>query len=178
MGWCSGDGTTLPTVGTWRFTQTGDNYGAVLAQLADAFHGHLIDYRPTAVVYEEPILIFNQRFKDKDGAWRKRNDNLGTLRKTLPLGARIEEICFRQGIPCHETSVASVKQELAGFRTAKKSEMVVAAEKLGVSLPAGPGSEDAADALGCWLVLLRSRNRALSAKFDAAIWGGRANALI
>lgn len=178
MGWCVGSGETLPTVGTWRFAQTGENYGAVLAQLADALEAHIFDYRPTEVCYEEPILIFNQRFQDARGVWRKRNDNLGTLRKTLPLGARIEEICWRAGIPCHETSVASVKKELAGFRTATKPEMVVAAEKLGVSLPDGPGAEDAADALGCWLVLLRSRNRALSAKFDAALWGGRANALI
>lgn len=178
MGWCVGSGETLPTVGTWRFVQTGDNYGAVLAQLADAFHAHLMQWRPTEVCYEEPILIFNQRFKDARGVWRKRNDNLATLRKTLPLGARLEEMCFRQDIPCHETSVASVKKELAGFRTAAKSEMVAAAEKLGVTLPPGPDAEDAADALGCWLVLLRSRNRALSAKFDQALWGGRMNALI
>ncbi len=178
MGWATGDGTRLPTVGAWKFVQTGDNYGAVLAQVADAVVAHIEVHRPDELAYEEPILIFNQRFKDARGVWRKRNDNLSTLRKTIPIGARVEEICWRRGIPCHETSIASVKKELAGFRTAEKSDMVAAAEKLGVCLPDGPGREDAADATGGWLLLLRLRNRALSARFDAALYGGRANALI
>lgn len=177
-GWASGTGEGLPTVGVWKFTQTGDNYGAVLAQLADAFHGHLIDHRPDEVAYESPILLFNQRFKGADGRWHKRNDNLETLRKTIPLGPRIEEICWRQNIPCHETSVASVKKELAGTFSAPKSVMVEAARKLGVTLPDGPGEEDAADSLGGWLLLLRMRNRALSAKFDQVLWGRRGGVLI
>lgn len=178
MGWATGDGTRLPTVGAWKFVQTGDNYGAVLAQAADALEAHIAVHRPDEVAYEEPILIFNQRFQDARGVWRKRNDNLATLRKTIPLGARIEEVCFRHGIPCSETSIASVKKELAGFATAKKSDMVAAAEKLGISLPDGPSAEDAADASAGWLLLLRLRNRGLSSRFDAALWGGRANALI
>lgn len=178
MGYATGDGTQLPTVGAWKFVQTGDNFGAVLAQVADAFSAHIDQFRPDVCAYEEPILIFNQRYKDAGGVWRKRNDNLGTLRKTLPLGARLEEICYRRGIPCFETSIASVKKELAGFGAADKDDMVAAARKLGVGLPEGPSEKDAADATGGWLLLLRKRNRALSSKFDAALWGGRANALI
>lgn len=178
MGWATGDGLALPTVGAWKFTQTGDNYGHMLAQVADAVTAHIHTWRPDEIAYESPILIFNQRFKDARGVWRKRNDNLDTLRKTIPIGARLEEICWREGIPCGETSVASVKKELAGFRTAEKSEMVVAARKLGVALPDGPSEEDAADAAGGWLLLLRLRNRALSAKFDQALYGGRLNALL
>lgn len=178
MGWAVGDGSRLPTVGTFSFVRTGDGYGRMMHQVAAAVGAHLDSYQPSEVAYEEPILIFNQRFKDAQGVWRKRNDNLTTLRKTIPIGARVEELCYDRDIPCHETSVASVKKELAGFRTAEKSEMVVAARKLGVTLPDGPAEEDAADALGGWLLLLRLRNRALSAKFDQALWGGRANALI
>lgn len=178
MGWATGTGEALPTVGAWKLTQTGDNYGAVIAQVADAFYAHLELYRPDVVAYEEPILIFNQRFLGNDGRWHKRNDNLATLRKTLPLGTRLEEICYRQGIECRETSIASVKKELAGFGAASKDDMVAAAEKLGVSLPDGPSRKDAADATGGWLLLLRLRNRALSAKFDQALWGRRANVLI
>lgn len=178
MGWCVGTGEGLPRVGCFNFVQSGDNLGKMMHQLAGAVGAHLDVYRPAEVCYEEPILLFNQRFRGSDGLWHKRNDNLATLRKTLPLGARIEEICFARGIPCWEESVQAVKKELAGMRTAEKPEMVMAARKLGVVLPDGPGEEDAADALGVWLVLLRKRNRALSSRFDAALWGGRANSLI
>lgn len=150
----------------------------MLHQVAGAVGAHLDVHRPVAVAYEAPILIFNQRYKDARGVWRKRNDNLTTLRKTLPIGARIEELCLDRGIPCFEDSVQAVKTELAGFRHADKSAMVSAARKLGVTLPDGPAEEDAADALGLWLVLLRKRDRALSAKFDQALWGGRVNSLI
>lgn len=173
-----GDGLGLPRAGAFSFVRTGENLGAMMHQVAEAVGAHLDLHRPVAVAYEAPILIFNQRWQDAQGVWRRRNDNLATLRKTLPIGARIEELCLDRGIPCQETSVASVKKELAGFRTAEKSDMVAAAEKLGVSLPDGPGREDAADALGGWLLMLRLRNRALSVKFDAALWGGRMNRLI
>lgn len=150
----------------------------MMQQVSQTVGVHLDTYRPVECAYEAPILIFNQRYKDSQGVWRKRNDNLGTLRKTLPIGARIEELCLDRGIPCHEDSVQAVKKELGGHRSAEKSEMVFAAKKLGVTLPVGPGEEDAADALGLWLVLLRKRDRKLSVKFDQALYGGRANALI
>lgn len=173
-----GDGAGLPRVGAFSFVRTGQNLGQMMVQVADAVDVHLDIYRPDEVAYEEPILIFNQRYQDAAGVWRKRNDNLTTLRKTLPIGARIEELCERRAIRCRETSVASVKKELAGFRTAEKSDMVAAAEKLGVGLPDGPGREDAADALGGWLLMLRLRSRALSVKFDQALWGARRGVLI
>lgn len=170
-GFAYGDGSRLPTVGAWSFPQAGVNYGQVLACLADALEAHIEQYRPETLAYEAPIVIFNQRYKDASGEIRKRNDNLATLRKTIPLGPRIEEVCWRRGIPCFETSIESVKKELAGFGGAAKSDMCAAAEKLGVVLPDGPAAEDAADALGGWLLLLRLRDRAASVKFDQALYG-------
>lgn len=178
LGWAVGDGTALPMVGAFSFVSTGENLGAMLAQVADAVEAHLDTYLPVEVGYEAPILIFNQRYRDARGVWRRRNDNLATLRKTIPIGARIEEICHRRGIPCGETSVESVKKELAGFGAADKDDMVAAAEKLGVTLPPGPSRKDAADACGGWLLLLRYRNRLLSAEFDRALWGSRRHALL
>jgi Holliday junction resolvasome RuvABC endonuclease subunit len=178
LGWATGDGRSLPQVGAFSFVQTGENYGKMLRQVADAVGEHLDTFRPAEVAYEEPVLIFNQRYKGKDGHWHKRNDNLATLRKTIPIGVRIEEICDRRGIPCRETSIESVKKELAGFGAATKDDMVAAAEKLGVALPDGPRAKDAADALGGWLLLLRYRNRVLSAEFDKRLWGSRRGALI
>lgn len=172
-GYCFGDGTRLPRAGAWTFAQTGDNYGRVLRQLADALEAHIEAHRPDEVCYEEPIVIFNQPYRDASGMTRYRNDNLATLRKTIPLGPRIEEVCDRHDIPCHETSIASVKKELSGLRTASKDEMVAAAEKLGVMLPEGPARKDAADAVGGWLLLLRLRNRVCSERFDRALHGAR-----
>lgn len=178
MGWAVGDGESLPRCGAFNFAKSGENLGLMLHQLAGAVEAHLDIYKTEVVAYEEPILIKGQRFQAADSRWHRRSDNLATLRKTIPLGARIEEICHVRGIPCYETSVASVKKELAGLRTAKKSEMVAAAEKLGVSLPDGPGREDAADAIGGWLLLLRLRQPKLSVKFDQAIWGRRSHVLL
>lgn len=177
-GFAYGDGSRLPTVGAWGFPQAGVNYGQVLACLADALEAHIEQYRPDQLAYESPIVVFNQCYKDASGQIRKRNDNLATLRKTIPLGPRIEEVCWRRGIPCFETSIESVKKELSGAFRAEKSVMVEAATKLGVVLPSGPGAEDAADALGGWLLLLRLRDRAASVKFDQALYSARGTVLI
>lgn len=177
-GWAYGDGSRLPRVGAWSFPQTGKNYGHVLACLADALELHIDTYRPDEVAYESPIIIFNQRYKDANGIWRKRNDNLATLRKTIPLGPRIEEVCWRHKIPCWETSIDSTKKELAGFGGATKDDMVAAALKLGVTLPPGEGAKDAADALAGWLLQLRLRDRTASVKFDQALWSSRGTVLI
>lgn len=178
MGFCVGNGHRLPTAGTWLLKQTGDNLGRMLAQVADNLEDHIEIYRPDEVGYEEPILIFNQRYKDKNGEWRKRNDTLVTLRKTIPLGARVEEVCYRRGISCTKHSIAGVKKELGGFADASKDDLVFAAEKLGITLPSGEAKKDAADATGGWLLLLRLRSRALSMPFDQALWGQRRAFLI
>lgn len=178
FGWASGDGSALPHAGAWAFPQTGASLGKMLVWLDDALDAHYELYRPEAVVYEAPILVINQRFKDAQGQTRFRSDTLANVRKTYNLGGHIEFWCERKGIPCHEVDLVAVKKELAGFGAAQKSDMTTAAEKLGVSLPEGQGREDAADALGCWLLLLRAKSRLLSSRFDAALYGGRANALL
>lgn len=161
MGWAVGSGECLPTCGAWRFPQTGENLGAMLCWLDDALGQKLDEWQPIELVYEAPILL--------------RHDTLGRLRKTLNLGGHIEYVCERRGIPCSEVSLRAVKKELAGFEQADKSVMVSAALKLGVSLPTSKadGREDAADALGAFLVLLRLRNRAYSYEFDRRLWGAR-----
>lgn len=166
MGWATGSGETLPRAGAWRFIQAGDSLGAMLTYLDDALAAHIEEHRPDEIAYERPILL--------------RHDTVDRLRKTYSLGAHVEFVCARRGIPCSDVSIQAVKKELAGFDTAGKSDMVAAALKLGVALPAtkADGREDAADALGGFLLLLRLRNRAMSSKFDAALYGGRANALI
>ncbi len=159
MGWCAGDGRGLPDVGAWLF-DWGD-VGLMLEQL-DATLNAVIDERGvTHVSYEGPIKT----------QW----DKLPALRKTLNLGGHIEFVCRRRGIPYCAESLFDVKRELAGHAGAKKHEMVYAAQKLGVALPLTKvgGMEDAADALGCWLLLLRRLDREKSYEFDRRLWSAR-----
>jgi Holliday junction resolvasome RuvABC endonuclease subunit len=164
LGFCYGDGSTLPTAGAWAFPQAGDNLGKMLCAIDDRLAEHFDTYQPECVAYESPILM--------------RWDKLGPLRKTYSLGAHIEFMCERRGIPCFEVDLKAVKRELAGHHDASKKSMVYAAEKLGVILPKGPGREDAADALGAWLTLLRAKDRHASSRFDQALWSARGSVLI
>lgn len=158
-GWCVGDGQGLPLCGAWALDPTGSDIGAMLHDL----HGKVADLLAThcveAAVFEAPILT--------------RYDKLLKIRKLYALTGHIEFVCREFSIDCHEVDLRTVKKELAGFSGAEKKDMVAAARKIGVALPEGAGREDAADAFGAWLLLLRSQNRALSSRFDAALWGSR-----
>jgi Holliday junction resolvasome RuvABC endonuclease subunit len=161
MGWCVGDGTKIPDAGAWRFDQAGDDLGLMLRQLHNCLVPLIRERGVTAVCYEKPILM--------------RHDTLGRLRKTLNLGGHIEYVCDALAIPCSEVTAQDVKRELGGKAFAGKDAMVAAAQQLGVALPVAKadGREDAADALGVWLLLLRNRSRDLSWQFDQALWGRR-----
>lgn len=161
MGFCYGTGETLPTCGAWRFEQCGDDLGEMLVKINGELSTVIYHRKVEVAAYEAPILT--------------RYDKLGPLRKTYSLGAHLEFVCKQANVPCFEVDLRAVKKELAGFAAADKDDMVAAAEKLGVHLPAtdAAGRKDAADALGVWLLLLRSRSPRLSARFDAALWGSR-----
>lgn len=132
----------------------------MLDQLDKALASHIELYRPGALVYEAPILVPNR-------------DNLLKLRKLYNLGGHVEFVCRRRGIECSEVTVDDVKKALAGFSAAGKLDMVAAAEKIGLTLPAGKKREDAADAFGAWLLLLRHHSRPNADRFDRALWGRR-----
>ncbi len=163
-GFCTGSGERLPTAGVWRMLPVGADLGALIDQFDQALAAHIDQHRPDCVAYEAPILL--------------RRDALLTLRKTYSLGAHLEWTCRRRGIECSEVDLRAVKLELAGMQSASKEDMTAAAEKVGLVLPSGPGREDAADAFGVFLLLLRARSRLLSSRFDAALYGGRANSLL
>lgn len=125
-------------------------------------------FRPTWLVYEAPILVHKSRHT-------QRNDRLEDVARTLALTGHAEFVCFRRGIECRRVEIRDIKKELAGFGRAVKDDMVAAAEKVNLAMPASPkrAREDAADAFGAWLLLLRARNRSLSARFDSALYGSR-----
>lgn len=166
-GWCAGDGAQLPECGAWAFEALGEDVGELLCRFDDRLSEHIERYRPEALVFEAPILVFGDR--------RRGNDKLANVQRTLAMTGHVEFVCKRRGIDCSSVDLRAIKKELAGFGGADKEAMVAAAEKIKLGLPAGPkrAREDAADAFGAWLLLLRARRRQLSARFDQALWGAR-----
>lgn len=161
MGYCIGDGRGLPFASAWRFDQCGDDLGEMAVLILRDLRNLVSRERPAVIAYEAPIL--------------RPTDRLGPLRKTYSLGTLIELVGKERAVRVEEVDIRAVKRELAGFATAEKPEMVAASEKIGMGLPLtkADGREDAADAFGVWLLLLRSRSPKLSAQFDAKLWGSR-----
>jgi Holliday junction resolvasome RuvABC endonuclease subunit len=125
-------------------------------------------FEPEALVFEAPILVHKSK-------WSKRNDRLEDVARTLAMCGHVEWLCRSRGVDYSSVDLRDVKKELAGFGGADKNDMVAAAEKIKLQLPASPkrAREDSADAFGAWLLLLRARNRSLSARFDSALYGSR-----
>lgn len=181
-GYCVGRGDTLPTAGAWlwpSFDLAPDDpkddswdYGSMLDALYEDLNRLLDCHEPEMVGYEEPILVSGGQNR-RPGQY---GDKLVNLRKLYPLGPFVEWVCKRRGIRCVEVDLRSIKRELAGFAAAGKNDMIAAAEKLGIALPEtkAAGREDAADAAGGWLYLLRLYgDRQLSQEWDRRLWSRR-----
>lgn len=162
-GACSGTGAVIPDVEAWQLPHVTDSLGAMLADFDRQLNQHLDRYRPSLVVYESPI--------------KTPYDKLWSIRRIYALGAHTEFVCLQRGIGCAEIDLRTIKKELAGFSAAKKADMVFVARKLGLRLPEGKGAEDAADALGAWLVALRVRAPEYSRRWDSALWSNRGGLL-
>jgi Holliday junction resolvasome RuvABC endonuclease subunit len=143
-----------------------------VGHLLELFHNQLcvmLDrFEPAALVFEAPILVHKSK-------WSQRNDRLEDVARTLAMCGHVEWLCRSRGIEYSSVDLRAVKKELAGFGGADKDDMVAAAEKIRLRLPASPkrAREDASDAFGAWLLLLRAKDRSLSARFDSALWGSR-----
>lgn len=166
-GFCIGDGTDTPVAGAWRFAQVGAAYGRLGSALWFNLDSMALRYPDLGlVVVEAPILT--------------KKDRLDTIRKLYGISFVVETWCELRGVPVREAGLRQIKKELAGRSSAEKADMVAAALKVGVRLPAtfDEGREDAADAFGGWLMGLRATNRALSGEWDRRLWSSRSAALI
>lgn len=163
-GWCAGSGPAVPACDAWEFPPINGDYGLLLTTLEDYLDVVFGRFQPEAVAYEAPILIARGRGAHRYG------DKLSTLRLLYPMGAFVEWYCLRRSVPCFEVTVSEIKKEVTGNAYAPKDDLVAIAEKCGLALPNGPGSMDAADAFGAWLLLLRHYDKARSAEWDRRIW--------
>lgn len=170
-GWCCGRPDSIPECGTWemppvRNPDGSHDYGELLCGLQDYLNVTYIRFRFTHVAYESPILI--TRRTD-----RRAVDSLAKLRLLYPLGPFVQWWCRRREIPCVEKTVAAIKTEITGNRHADKADLVAQAQKCGLILPPGEKAKDAADAWGCWVLLVRDLDRKASAEWDRRIWSPR-----
>lgn len=168
-GWCAGDGASIPSAGAFLLPQVEEDIGRMLCQLDDEIAALIDWHKPTLVIFEAPIL---------PSRGRKGNSVMGSTlvrRKLMNLTGHVEFMCTRRGIECREADVQRIKRELAGFASADKRDMVAAAQKVGIELPItkAAGQEDAADAFGAWLLGLRYKDGALSARWDSKLYGSR-----
>lgn len=169
-GWCAGDGAQIPACGAWELEPAKQpdgsyEFGRMLASLEGYLDVAFGRFAPTAVAYEAPLLITNRRGGGGFG------DNLSKLRLLYPLSAFVEWYCFKAGVPCFEVTVQAIKKEVTGNHLAAKGDLVAVARKCGLALPAASsGADDAADAWGAWLLLLRHYAPDLSGDWDKRIW--------
>lgn len=168
-GWCAGTGVEAPECGAWTIEKCDGDYGYLLEQLDGYLQAAFLRFRPTRVAYEAPILVAR-------GRGRQYGDKLSTLRLLYPMGAYVEFACRRAGIEYFEVSVTDIKREVTGNVYAPKDDLVAVARKCGLKLPTR-GTDDAADAWGAWLLLLRATDKTLSGQWDASIWGPRGGLL-
>lgn len=170
-GWCAGSGETIPECGAWALPSARNDdgsysYGRMLCGLEDYLEIAKRRFGITDVAYEAPILV-TRRADDPD---RQFGDNLNKLRLLYPLGAFLEWWCERNGITCAEVTVQAIKSEVTGNHIAPKGDLVAVARHCGLRLPEGPGIDDAADAWGAWLLLLRATDAKVSATWQDRIW--------
>lgn len=171
-GWCCGDGAQIPECGAWEFPKIDGDYGLLLATLDDYLNIAHQRFGFQAVSYEAPILIARGRNGERYG------DDLGKLRLLYPMGAFVEYWCRRHDVECWEVTIQEIKKEVTGNVHAAKDDMVAMARKCGLALPEGSyegrvRAEDAADAWGAWLLLLRYLDKGRSSEWDRRIWTPR-----
>lgn len=167
-GFCAGTGAEVPTCGAWPFPAIDGDYGLLLTTLDDYLGTAFRRFSPDAVAYEAPILITGRR-GSAEAQDRGFADTLGKLRLLYPMGAFVEFFCRRAGVECFEVTVAEIKKEVAGHHRAEKQELVDVAKSCGLVLPVAAGADDAADAFGAWLLLLRQFDPARSREWDTRI---------
>jgi Holliday junction resolvasome RuvABC endonuclease subunit len=173
-GWCAGDGAAVPLANAFLLPKCEEDIGEMLCRLDEEIAALIEWHKPDLVIFEAPIL--------PSGGNRKGQTVMGKTivrRKLMNLSGHVEFMCKTRKIECKEVEVRQIKRELAGFAQAEKSDMVVAALRAGIDLPAtkAAGQEDAADAFGAWLLGLRYANRALSSRWDSRLYGGRGSLL-
>lgn len=158
-GWCAGDGSELPELGTVLMPSSGEDVGVFLSFWERWLLLKIEALQPTVVVFEAPIL--------------PRETSLHTVRKLCGLAGVTEKVCHDRKIECAEVANSTVKKELSGSGKGGKMDMDRVAKACGLS----PKTYDEADAFGVWIVAVRYYAKPFIGRWDKLIWGQRGGLL-
>lgn len=137
VGWCAGDGASLPVSDSFRLPATGSDVGSYLID-ARTYYRILLDrFRPVHVVYEAPVTTPNM------------TPEVTTKLHALP--GVLEMECVERGIIADKVYPVSIKLRIAGSGRADKKEVMAAVRRAGMK----PKNTDESDACGAWLCGVR-----------------------
>jgi len=165
-GWAAGAGDTVPVASGFRLDPiTPAEIGDLGSQFTDRVMAvHKRFPKATHWISERPLLV--------------PTDHRFTLEQLMGLSFLLATLGRRLGKTVKLVENGEAKMALAG-RHASKDDMVRMAEHLGVKLPVQKvdGREDAADAVGVWLVGIRLYARQHLTRWDQAIYSNRGGLL-
>lgn len=175
-GHCLGDGSKDPILGGVRMPDTGEDVGPFL----DFFEkwmtrrvNVLLDAAAAAgsaplIGMEAPVLP-RGKFNIKTGRYEEAKTTITTQRKLQGLAGIAEMVAYRAKVPIREMANSTIKKELAGHGHAEKSDMMIAAQRMGLK----PRTNDEADAFGVWLVMVRFYAKQWAAGWDQRLHSSR-----
>lgn len=153
-GWCMGDGSDLPVLGSITMPSTGEEIGPFL-EFYERWLVAKVDVLKAAAEGNKtkPIVIFEApflpppRMDPRTKKWSQPT-SITTTRKLQSLSGLTEMAAYKAKVPIFEEHLQTVKLGLAGHGKADKLAMMAAAKRHGVD----PKNFDEADAFGVWLV--------------------------
>lgn len=186
-GWCAGDGSSLPSLGSFTMPKSGDDLGdfgdfyfrwlhgkiselqqETGAEVTPGTYGdRLVSPRALIIVFEAPILPGARYDPVKNRMVQQ--TNIATTRKLQGLAFVTEIVGRQRNCLTEECSLSTVKKEVGGAGKADKADMMAVAKKCGLN----PPTHDAADAFGVWILAMRAYARQYQHVWDKKLYGGR-----
>lgn len=186
-GWCAGDGSSLPSLGSFTMPKVSDDLGDYgdfyfrwlhgkvneLQEEAEAettpgvYGPRLVDRKAVIIVFEAPLLPPARYDPVKNRMVQQ--TNAATTRKLQGLAMLTEVVGRQRNCVTEECNLATVKKEVGGGGKADKADMMAVAKKCGLN----PPTHDAADAFGVWILAMRAYARQYQHIWDKRLYGGR-----
>ena len=155
VGWCAGDGGSLPVSDSFRIPATGSDLGWYGDEARTYFRILLERFRPQVVLYESPITMPNQ------------NPDVTTKLHAMPMLTEMAVRDFDRSIEVRKVYPVTIKAQVAGSGRAGKEEVMAAVRRAGMK----PKNKDESDACGAWLCGVREYSPALWAMWSARLKG-------
>lgn len=186
-GWCAGDGSSLPSLGSFTMPKVTDDLGdygdfyfrwlhAKITELQDeaeaettpgVYGARLVDPKAVIIVFEAPLLPPARYDPVKNRMVQQ--TNAYTTRKLQGLAMLTEVVGRQRNCVTEEINLATVKKQVGGTGSAGKADMMAVAKKCGLN----PPTHDAADAFGVWILAMRAYARQYQHIWDQRLYGGK-----